>query len=172
MSNPLLQQLTASQTMPNIECYGLPSSGLADYPPFQNELPYFDDETYSQLNHNILPCEYYDELSPPSGQQHSSLVLHIKIRSLQKNFDDFYNLLCSLPQLPVIIVLSETRINLHPLPNIEIPGYTFYYSNSPSKAGGVGVYVLNLVSSDITNKYYLKTEKYEELWLNVKLDSK
>ena len=84
MSNPLLQQLTASQTMPNIECCGLPSSGPADYSPFQNELPHFDDETYSQLNNNILPCEYYDELSPPLGQQHSSLVLHINIRSLQK----------------------------------------------------------------------------------------
>ena len=91
---------------------------------------------------------------------------------MQKNFDDFYNLLCSLPQPPVIIALSETRINLYPQSNIEIPGYTFYYSNSPSKAGGVGVYVSNLVSSDITYKYCLKTEKYEELWLNVKLDSK
>ena len=124
MSNPLLQPLTASQTMSNIECCGLPSSCLADYSPFQNELPHFDDETYSQLN-NILPSEYYDELSPPSGQQRSSLVLHINIRSLQKNFDDFYNLLCSLPQPPVIIALGETRINLHPLYNIEIPGYTF-----------------------------------------------
>ena len=36
----------------------------------------------------------------------------------------------------------------------------------------MGVYDSNLVSSDITNKYCLKTEKYEELWLNVKLDSK
>ena len=159
--------------MSNIECCGLPSSGLADYSPFQNELPHFDDdETYSQLNNNILPCQYYDELSSPSGQQHSSLVLLINIRSLQKNFDDFYNLLCSLPQPIVIIALSETRVNLHPLSNIEIPGYTFYFSNSPSKAGGVGVYVSNLVSSDTTNKYCLKTEKCEELWLNVKLDSK
>ena len=126
MSNLLLQPLTASQTMSNIECCSLPSSGLADYSPFQNELPHFDDETYSQLNNNILPCEYYDDLFPPSGQQHSSLVLHIDIRSLQKNFDNFYNLLCSLPQPPVIIALSETRINLHPLSHIEIPGYTFY----------------------------------------------
>ena len=91
---------------------------------------------------------------------------------MQKSFDDFYNLLCSLPQSPVIIALSETCINLHPLSNTEIPGYTFYYSNSPSKAGGVGVYVLNLFFSDITNKHYLKTEKCEELWLNVKPDSK
>ena len=158
--------------MPNIECCGLPSSRLADYSPFQNELPHFDDKTYSQLNNNILPCEYYDGLSPFSGQQHSSLVLHISIRSLQKIFDDFYNLLCSLPQPPVIIALSETRINFYPLSNIEILGYTFYYSKSPSKAGGEGVYVSNLVSSDITNKYYLKTEKCKELWLNVKLDSK
>ena len=92
---------------------------------------------------------------------------------MQKIFDNnFYDLLCSLPQPRVILPLSETRVNLHPLPNIEIPGYTFYYSNSSSKNGGVGVYVSNLVSSDITNKYYLKTEKFEELWLNVKLDSK
>ena len=138
MSNPLLQQLTASQTMSNIECCNSPISGLADYSSFQNELPHFDDETYSQLNNNILPCKYYDELSPPSGQQRSFLVLHINIRSLPKKFDDFYDLLYSLPQPPVIIALSQTRINLHPLSNFEIPGYTFYYSNSPSKAGGVG----------------------------------
>ena len=90
----------------------------------------------------------------------------------KKKFDDFYNLLCSLPQPSVIIALSETRINLHPLSNIEIPDYTFYCSNSPSKTSGVGGFVSNLISSDITNKYCLKTEKCEELWLNVKLDSK
>ena len=51
----------------------------------------------------------------------------------KKNFDDFYDLLCSLPQPPLIIALSETQINFHPLTDTEIPGYTFYYSNFPSK---------------------------------------
>ena len=90
----------------------------------------------------------------------------------KKNFDNFYDSLCSLSQPPVIITSSKTRINIRFLSKIEIPGYTFYYLNSTSKAGGVRAYVSNLVSSDITNKYYLKSENCEELWLNVKLDSK
>ena len=50
MCNLLLQKLTASQTMFRIEWCDSPISGLADYSPFQNELPHFDDETYPQLN--------------------------------------------------------------------------------------------------------------------------
>ena len=126
--------------MPNVECCGLPRSGLADYSLFQNELPHFDDETYSQ-RHNLTTIFYHANtiMNYPLHRDSNTLLwYYISISDLcKKIFDDFYNLLCLLPQPPVIIALSEARISLHRLSNIEISGYTFYYSNSPSKAGCV-----------------------------------
>ena len=47
---------------------------------------------------------------------------------------------------PSILLLSETRINVDPHADIEIPGYTFVHFPSPTIVGGVGTYFSNLVT--------------------------
>ena len=73
-------------------------------------------------------------------------MLHFNIRSLQKNFETFYESLQLLPTLPQIIGISETKINDTPLINIFIPNYMLLHANSTTRAGGVGLYILSSIS--------------------------
>ena len=71
--------------------------------------------------------------------------MHLNIRSINKNYENLIEFLTNVPLRPHIISLTETKIKDKPLVNITIPGYTFLHANSVSKAGGVGVYVSDLL---------------------------
>ena len=71
------------------------------------------------------------------------MFAHLNISPLQAHFDELNVFLYKFSTHPSIIFLSETRINVNPLFNISIPGYTFLYTPSPTKAGGVGAYISN-----------------------------
>lgn len=45
--------------------------------------------------------------------------------------------------MPSIIAISETKLNENNITNISIPGYSFITQPSPTKAGGVGMYINN-----------------------------
>ena len=76
----------------------------------------------SSLTHNFHLCKYYemDSLSSFSFNSNSISIIHINIRSLQKNFDSLQEFLCLLPTMPKIICLLESRINQKPLINLEL----------------------------------------------------
>ena len=40
-----------------------------------------------------------------------------------------------------MILFSEIRINVNPLINVSIPGYSFIFFSSNTKAEGVGAYI-------------------------------
>ena len=69
------------------------------------------------------------------------ILLHVNIRSLQKNFDLLCELITLLNFTPQIICITETRIKDQPLINVAIPNYSFVHANSTSTAGGVAVYL-------------------------------
>ena len=94
-------------------------------------------------------------------------MLHFNIRSLQKNFDTFYETLQLLPTLPQIIGISETKINNTPLTNISIPNYTFLHANSSTRAGGVGLYILSSISYNLLGKNQLSSVGCEDLWASL-----
>ena len=78
---------------------------------------------------NIKVCDYLDLNSkrPTFDRNRSLVLLHINIRSLHKNFKNFYDFLVELNFLPDVICLTKTRIKLHPLLNISFPNYTFFH---------------------------------------------
>ena len=65
--------------------------------------------------------------------------------------------------------LSETRININPLINISIPGYSFVHLPSPTKAGGVGAYNANKLSYSENELFRLHVFGCEDLWFDVEL---
>ena len=67
--------------------------------------------------------------------------MHINIRSLNKNFDNLYNLLSNLAFSPSIVAVPKTRLKTQPLTNISIPGFSFVHVDSESNAGGVATYI-------------------------------
>ena len=78
---------------------------------------------------NISNCEYFDiDCRLVNGNSDDALILiHVNIRSLQKNFDLLSELISLLDFKPHFICITETQINDHPLINVSIPNYSFVH---------------------------------------------
>ena len=68
-------------------------------------------------------------------------VVHINIVGLLKNFDKLELFLNQLPRQVDITCLSETRLTSDKIAMTNINSCNFFYSNSPTRAGGSGKYV-------------------------------
>ena len=92
-------------------------------------------------------------------------LLHINIRSLNKNFEKLEELLSVLGKMPEIIAISETKLNS----NLKtfLPGYTFKHNNSPTNAGGVGMLIKDTLSYKTTTEYQLNIMGCEEIWVKI-----
>ena len=128
------------------------------------------NNVYYSLSSNALKCDYLDlnkfDFDNFNTISFDSLILiHINIRSLNKNFDELYDFLQILPFTPDVICLSESRIKDQPLINIEISDYTFINTNPNGSASGVCMFV--------QNKLKFKEEKQfqlfgcDSLWLKL-----
>ena len=52
-----------------------------------------------------------------------------------------HDILASFKRKPDIIAVTETRLNDNTVCNVDITGYNFFNVNSPTSAGGVGIYI-------------------------------
>ena len=93
-----------------------------------NNAPYsdfFDKSAYFDIN----------SLNRTVSKQ-DLLIMHINVRSIQKNFDQLSMILTELQKLPDIIALSETKLSPNQIPtNIDLEGYEFVRCDSSSKSG-------------------------------------
>ena len=97
---------------------------------------------------HILPLpssDYYSvsEISSTCGKSGSNALtlFHFNIKSLPKNLSLLHDILYCLDSRPNIIAISETRLNENSVSNIELPHYYFFHHDSPTAAGGAGLYV-------------------------------
>ena len=101
-----------------------------DFPLFN-----FSNEIYSSVNelkYKISNINMY-------SKRYLS-ILHLNIRSLVKNFDSLHLLVNSLPILPDIIAITETKLNPNSHINfIQLKNFNFIRKDSSSRAGGVGI---------------------------------
>ena len=84
----------------------------------------FSDMFFQSLKTNLNSCETYDLISNETFSVNSNvahLVIHVNICSLQSYFQNLTQFLKSMKTPPSTILLSETRINLEPHTNIDIP---------------------------------------------------
>ena len=137
--------------MLNVSCEGnlsQPSrvSQAADNLLSDSESEELSDKIYESISSNILKCNYFDlkEITQIYSSENNSLnIIHFNIRSLNKNFDKFYDFIQSLSYTPDVVCLSESRIKKQPLINVNLPGYTFLNFSSLKNAGGVAMHVKN-----------------------------
>ena len=105
------------------------------------------------------------------GSKHDKnnfFVLHLNTRSLTKNHDKIEELLNELNFFPEIISISETKLNPQKTININICNYDFIHNDSPTNAGGVGLYVKNGLKYSIRNDLNLHLPYCEDIWIEVK----
>ena len=63
--------------------------------------------------------------------------------------------------------INKTRINVEPLINVNIPGYTFLHLPSNTRAGGVGAYFLENLAVHNKGNFGFNIEGCENLWFDV-----
>ena len=111
-------------------------------------------------NNDIIQCLSHDK---------AFSALHCNIRSLAANHDNFLHLISELSHKFPLIGLSETKISIdkEPIPNINIPGYTFISEPSHSNAGGVAFYINDNLKFFIKSNYTKSTYDFEALWIEI-----
>ena len=72
---------------------------------------------------------------------HRFSMMHFNMRSLPKNLTSLNDLILTVKETPEIIAISETILQDEKIYNISIPGYVFLNTNSPTRVGGVGLYI-------------------------------
>ena len=98
------------------------------------------------LQSNINACIFYDTFKLNSTLSDSfHFCIHLNISSFQFNFNNLYDLLLQLFHPFSIIFISEARINVEPLANINLPCFAFssFPFPTPSVVGRVGAYFFN-----------------------------
>lgn len=117
-------------------------------------------EVMSELDdyNNITTNICYDTLklqTDLSQQQVSFNILHMNIRSIRKNFDEFIVYLDSIKQCNInLIVLTETWITNN-INSYTIQGYDLYYNEAKfNQNDGVVVYVKNNFPYEVKNIFF------------------
>ena len=94
-------------------------------------------------------------------------VVHINIVSLLKIFDKLEPFLNQLPRQIDIICLSETRLTSDKIAMTNINGYNFFYCNSPTCAGGSGMYVSKRLKCRQLHQNKINCEGCEDVWVEI-----
>ena len=113
---------------------------------------------------------YYSSEHVPEDMKKSDFsILHINIRSLQKNFDSFQVLLNSLDHRFSIIALSETWLKTDPHSYYFLPGYQLIVNNRKGMkaGGGVALYVSSDLNFTVREDLNLSNESLESLFIEV-----
>ena len=94
-------------------------------------------------------------------------LFHCNVRSLPKNLNLVNDLIYTLSNRPDILAVTETRLNNNTIVNTQIPGYNFYHQDSPTAAGGAGIYISQTLKSSIRTDIKFSTELVESCWIEI-----
>ena len=92
------------------------------------------------------PCsEYYsvrsfNKMLVNSDAKYFS-IRQCNIRSLSKNLNLLEELLCSLDSQLDRLGITETKLGEKSISNVNIKGYNFFHTDSPTNAGGAALYI-------------------------------
>ena len=68
---------------------------------------------------------------------------------------------------PNVIAISETELNPNSVSNVNLSNYKFFQNDSPTNAGGVGLYINDAIKCRSRNDLFLNLDKCEDLWLEI-----
>ena len=126
------------------------------------------DDMHSCITQDLSSTKYFDadRISSLKITSADLFIIHINIRSLNKNIDDLLEFLTGIDTRPNIICLTETRLKQNSLVNTQIPGYKFCHVDSDINAGGVGIYIDKEIEFACENLYSFSKNGLENLWIS------
>ena len=94
-------------------------------------------------------------------------MMHFNIRSLQKNLTSLNDFILTVKETPEIIAISETKLQDENIYNISIPGYVFLNTNSPTRVGGVGLYISKELTFIRRRDLEITGDGIESCWVEI-----
>ena len=133
-------------------------------------------EEHSQDSFEI-DCQYMfsEDFNEKYSKDHFDFSLfHVNARSLQKNYDNFRNLLDTLDFNFSILAISETWFNGNTNVNMyNVKDYSFVHMCRPDKVGGgVGLYVKNEFQYVLRNDLSCITSNHEMIFVEITVSNK
>ena len=96
-------------------------------------------------------------------------LMHINIRSLNKNFEKLEELLIQLGKMPDITAISETKLKLNFSTHLE--GHNFIQENSNTNAGGVEMFIKDTINYNVVHHFDLTVDGCKEIWVKINLNN-
>ena len=124
------------------------------------------DFMLDQVESSYYTCKETNSLLN-NARTNSLAVMHFNVRSLPKNLELLHDILASFKRKPDIIAVTETRLNDNTVCNVDITGYNFFNVNSPTSAGGVGIYIANNLKTTIRPDIVINCEQVESCWIEI-----
>lgn len=133
--------------------------------------PNKSDENDPDLMLNNITSNYYS-LTKLNDQlenmgRNALSPFHCNVRSLPKNLTLVNDLIYSLSFKPDILAVTETRLNANTVVNVDLLGYNFIHMDSPTAAGGTGIYVTQNLKSIVRTDIRLNMELVESCWIEI-----
>ena len=102
-------------------------------------------------------------------------IMHMNTNSLVSKAWDIDRMVDILAKPPDVICISETKLHDKKINwqsrLVQIPHYKFYFDNSKTLAGGVGMYVREDLSVDVRNDLKLNVDECESVFVDIYLKS-
>ena len=119
----------------------------------------------------ILPEEFQKFVGSSSHDSFS--ILHLNIRSIKKNFDDFKLFFSNLAISFSVICFSETWLDEVGNSLYELPQYISKHQvRDDSKGGGVSIYIHNSLSFKVHSNLFINSIDIDSLSIKLPLDNK
>ena len=134
-----------------------------------------DNQYYNELLSNLtINCEYYTEdsfikkMKLVSTDKTKFSLLHLNVRSIPKNFNNFLTYLETLQYQFSVIGISETWLKDHNVNCYFIDGYKSEHNYRKEKAGGgVSLFVKSYIDYIIRNDLTVMNSHIETLFIEL-----
>ena len=131
---------------------------------------------FNVKEHNDLfeTCDYFDVNSfnnSFSSSINNLFVIHLNIRSLQKNMDKFSDYIRTFDKQPDITALLETKLKPDTMySNIDLDGYAFKRSDSATHSSGVCMHAKEPLTFATERNLDCDLALIEKIWIDLKIN--
>ena len=98
-------------------------------------------------------------------------LLHLNVRSLNKNVNKIDELLITLLYSSHVIIISETKLKKKNYNTTFIKNYCFHSIDFITNSGGIGIYLHNSLNYKIRPDLRLNKNLVEDIWVEIKSDN-
>ena len=133
------------------------------------------EETYPDY-HNLLTSCQYSDLKTFNQCLHSAndlLILHLHIRSLPKNCDEFQSLIDSMKSKPHVILVTETWLDPLLSQSYMLNNYRLEVSSLTEFRGkGVAIYIDNSLTYSRRGELESSTKEFQSIFVDIRVSHK